>query len=43
MQGIRVIGLNLKYLAIVCFRLRQAPGLMVRYCSLQGIGDRSLS
>ena len=41
MQGIRVIGLNLEYLVIVGLRLRQAPGLMVRNCSLQGIGDRS--
>jgi hypothetical protein len=43
MQGIRVIGFNFEYLEIVCFRLRQAPGLMVRDCSLQGIGYRSRS
>jgi hypothetical protein len=43
MQGIRVTRLNLKYLEIECLRLRQASGLMVRDCSVQGIGDRSLS
>ena len=43
MQGIRVIGLKLEYLEIVCLPLGQAPGLMVRNCSLQGSGDRALS
>ena len=43
MQSIGMLGLNLKYPEIECLRLRQAPGLMVRDCSLQGIGDRSLS